>query len=76
MKLKNETYDLLKWMAIYFIPGLTTLIGVIGLALQWQETAIATTICGAVGSFLATCIGMSVSEYEKAKHEQYEGEGD
>jgi len=74
MKLKNETYDLLKWVAIYFIPGLTTLIGVIGIALQWPHTAVATTICGAFGSFIATCIGMSVKEYEKAKAEQYDGE--
>lgn len=73
MKLKDETYDILKWLAIYFIPGLTTFIGVVGIAVNWQHTAVATTICGACGSFLATCIGMSVKAYEEAKKEQFEG---
>ena len=73
MKLKDETYDLLKWLAIYFIPSLTTFMGVIGIALDWQYTAVATTICGATGAFIAGCIKMSVAEYEKAKAEQYEG---
>ena len=73
MKLSDQTYDVLKWLAIYFIPGLTTFVGVVGIAVNWGYTAIATTIIGALGSFIATCIGMSVSEYEKSKKEQYEG---
>lgn len=76
MKLKDSTYDFLKWLAIYFIPGLTTLIGVIGIALNWEPTAIATTISGALGTFVATCIGMSVKEYEKEKSEKYDGGAD
>lgn len=76
MKLKNETYDLLKWIAIYFIPSLCTFVGVVGLAVQWEHTAVATTIIGAFGAFIAGCIKMSVAEYEKAKKEEYEGEGD
>lgn len=73
MLISNETYDRLKWLAIYFIPALTTFVGVVGIALDWQYTAIATTIIGAFGSFIASCIGMSVKAYEKAKQEQYEG---
>lgn len=73
MRLKDSTYDFLKWLAIYFIPGLTTFVGIVGIAIDWQYTAIATTITGALGGFIATCIGMSVKEYEKAKKEQYEG---
>jgi hypothetical protein len=73
MKLKDSTYDFLKWLAIYFIPGLTTLIGVIGVALKWEPTAIATTISGALGAFIAACIGMSCREYEKEKSEKYDG---
>ena len=76
MKLSDATYDVLKWLAIYFIPGLTTFVGVVGIAVNWEYTAIATTIIGALGSFIATCIGMSVSEYEKTKKEQYEGTTD
>lgn len=76
MKLKNETYDFLKWLAIYCIPALTTFTGVVGIALNWEYTAIATTIIGAFGSFIASCIGMSVRAYEQALKEQYEGESD
>jgi hypothetical protein len=52
---------------------LSTFVGVVGLALDWQPTAIATTIISAFGAFLAGCIKMSVAEYEKAKAEEYEG---
>ena len=75
MKLSNKVYDFLKWLDIYFIPGLTTFIGVVGIAVNWQHTAVATTICGALGGFVATCIGMSVKAYEEAKKEQYDGNG-
>ena len=73
MKLSDSTYDLIKWIAIYFIPSLATFVGVVGLALDWELTAVATTIISAFGAFLAGCIKMSVAEYEKAKKEEYEG---
>lgn len=76
LKLQDKTYDFLKWVAIYFIPSLTTFVGVVGLAVQWEQTAVATTIIGAFGAFLAGCIGMSVKAYEKAKKEEYEGVAD
>ena len=73
MKLSDQTYDLLKWVAIYFIPSLATFVGVVGLARDWQYTAVATTIISAFGAFLAGCIRMSIAEYERAKKEEYEG---
>ena len=75
MRLSDKTYDTLKWFAIYFIPSLATFVGVVGLALDWEFTAVATTIISAFGAFIAGCIKMSVAEYEKAKQEQYEGDG-
>jgi len=74
MKLSDQAYDTLKWFAIYFIPSLATFVGVVGLALNWEPTAIATTIISATGAFIAGCIRMSVAEYEKAKAEEYEGD--
>lgn len=74
MKLSDNAYDFLKWTAIYFIPSLATFVGVVGLALNWEPTAIATTIISATGAFIAGCIRMSVAEYEKAKQEEYEGD--
>ena len=76
MAISDKTYDLLKWIAIYFIPSLATFVGVVGLALDWQYTAVATTIISAFGAFLAGCIRMSIAEYEKAKKEEYEGNED
>lgn len=76
MRISDETYDILKWVAIYFIPSLATFVGVVELALNWEWTAIATTIISAFGAFIAGCIRMSVAEYEKAKKELYEGGGD
>jgi len=73
MLLSNETYDRLKFLAIYVIPSIATFVGVCGCALQWDLTAIATTIISGFGACLAGCIGMSVREYERAKREQYEG---
>ena len=74
MKLSNDAYDRLKWLAIYFIPALTTFIGVVGIAINWEYTAVATTICGALGTFIGSCIGLSVAEYEKEKQEHYQGQ--
>lgn len=71
--LPNHVYDCLKWLAIYFIPALTTFIGVVGIALTWEHTAVATTICGAAGGFLASCIGMSTHAYEQALNAEYQG---
>lgn len=76
MRISDNAYDTLKWLAIYFIPSLATFIGVIGLALNWEWTAVTTTIISAFGAFLAGCIKMSVAEYEKAKKEEYEGDAD
>jgi hypothetical protein len=74
MRLKDSTYDGLKWLAIYFIPSLATFIGVVGLALNWPQTAVCETIVCAFGAFIAGCIGMSVKAYEKEKAEKYNGD--
>jgi hypothetical protein len=76
MKLDNSTYDLLKWLAINFVPSLSAFVGVVGCSIGWEGTAVATTIISAFGVFLAGCIRMSIAEYEKAKKEQYEGQTD
>lgn len=73
MRIPDKVYDVLKWLAIYVIPALSTFVGVTGLALQWDHTAVATTIIGALGAFLAACIGMSVAGYEEEKKEKYQG---
>lgn len=74
MLLSDKTYDFLKWLAIFFLPALGTFVGIVGVALQWEPTAIAETIIFAFGGFVASCIKMSTAAYEQAKKEQFEGE--
>lgn len=73
MLLKDTTYNMLKHIAIYVIPAIATFVGIVGCAVGWEHTAIAETIIGATGSCIASCIGMSVRAYERAKETQYEG---
>lgn len=73
MLLSDKTYDILKHIAIYIIPSVATFVGIVGVSLGWEYTAICETIIGATGALIAGCIGMSVKAYEQAKKEQYEG---
>ena len=73
MLLSDKTYDFLKWLAIFFLPALGTFVGIVGVALKWEPTAVAETIIFAAGGFVASCIKMSTKAYEQAKREQYEG---
>lgn len=75
-KWSNETYDSVKFIALHVIPALEMLWGTV--ASVWNlpyGTQIGATI-GAVGLFIAMCIGQSKKEYEKDKHDVVEGEID
>ena len=65
MKLKNETYDILKWVVQIVLPALITFIGTVGLALSWGYTDITMTILGAVTVFLGSVLGVSAYTYKK-----------
>ena len=65
MKLKNNTYDVLKWFVLYFMPALGGLVGTIGLTLNWDLTDVAVTIISAVTLFLGSILGISTSQYRK-----------
>ncbi len=73
MLLPDKVYDTLKHIAIYVIPAVATFIGIVGVSIGWEYTAICETIVSASGALIASCIGMSVRAYEQAKKEQYEG---
>ena len=60
--MKNTTYNVLKWVAIVFIPALVALISSVGLAIGCDMT-IVTAIIGACGTFLATLLGVSSINY-------------
>lgn len=73
MKLSNETYDLLKFVAIYVIPSLETFWLTISNAWNLPYAQPIGITIGAVGMLIAGCIGLSVREYEKDKAENHEG---
>lgn len=63
--MSNEVYDVLKWVALIFIPALATLVGAIGSAVGWDATGLAVTIITAVGTFIGACIGVSSKSYDE-----------
>lgn len=65
MKLKNETYDLLKWIVQTFLPAFITLAGVVGQTVDWSYTDTFMTLVGAFTLFLGTLLGISNSNYKK-----------
>lgn len=64
MKMSNKLYDVLKWMAMLFLPALATLVRVVFAI--WQipyGEQISTTIM-AVDAFLGACLGISSIQYK------------
>lgn len=64
MRISDKTYDLLKWLAIYLIPALETLWLTIALAWNLPYTEPIGITIGAIGIFIATCIGISTKTYK------------
>ena len=65
--LSNRTYDILKWVALVFLPALGTLYfalaGIWGL--PYAEQLVGTVT--AVDTFLGVLLGISTAQYNKAK---------
>ena len=65
MKLKNKTYDVLKWIALYLLPALGTLYfalsGIWGL--PYGEQVVGTIT--AADTFLGVLLGISSATYNK-----------
>lgn len=65
MKMSNETYDILKWIAMYMLPALGTLYfalaGIWGL--PYGEQVVGTIT--AIDTFLGVILGISSSNYNK-----------
>lgn len=65
MKLSNKTYDILKWIAQYLLPGLGTLYFALASiwGLPYGEQIVGTIT--AVDTFLGVILGISTAEYNK-----------
>ena len=65
MRLSNKVYDILKWIALVFIPALITFYGVVGNVLNIPYTDVILTIMGAFDVFMGSLLGISSSQYNK-----------
>lgn len=66
MKLTNNVYDILKFIAIVGLPAFTTLVGTIGTQLGYDMTTVI-VILTALDTFLGTLLGLSGVKYTQAK---------
>lgn len=69
LKLKNETYDLLKWIVQVFLPSLLTFAGLVGQSVNWEQTELFMTLLGGFTVFLGTLLGISNIQYKKEEKE-------
>ena len=65
MRLNNKVYDILKWIALVFIPALITFYGVVGHVLNIPYTDVVLTIMGAFDVFMGSLLGISSAQYNK-----------
>ena len=67
IKMSNKMYDILKWIAMYFLPALGTLY--FALARIWDlpygENVVGSIT--AIDTFLGVLLGISTSQYNKNK---------
>lgn len=73
MKMGNKTYDILKWIAQYLLPGAGTLYfalaGIWGL--PYGEQIVGTIT--AIDAFLGVLLGISTASYQNAKKKGIRG---
>ena len=65
MKLKNEVYDILKWIALLFLPALAAFVGTVGIAVNFIYTDVTVIIINALAVFLGAIIKVSTSQFNK-----------
>lgn len=69
MKLPDDVYNTLKWIALVALPALTTFYGVVGTTLNIPYTSEVLTIAVAFDTMLGTLLGVSAANYDKTKTE-------
>lgn len=65
MKISNQTYDILKWIALVALPALLTFYGVVGTTCNIPYTETVLTIGSAFDVMLGTMLGISTNTYKK-----------
>ncbi|MBR1855437.1 MAG: phage holin [Lachnospiraceae bacterium] len=69
MKMSNKTYDLLKWIAMFFLPALALLVQSVFSIwhIPYGEQVSATIV--AVNAFLGACLGISSIGYKDGEEQ-------
>ena len=67
MKLNNKLYDVLKWIALIFLPALAVFYGAVGPVWGWFEPDKMVFTITALDTFLGALIGISTISYYKEK---------
>ena len=63
--MSNKIYDVLKWVAIVFLPALTTFVGVVLTSLDIGNSEVVLTIMTGFATFLGAILGVSNINYKK-----------
>lgn len=63
--MSNKVYDVLKWIALVFLPAFIVLVGVILNSLNVANANIIITMLTAIDTFLGSILGISNINYNK-----------
>lgn len=66
MKLKNEIYDVLKWLVLIVFPAISTFYGTVAPLFGWYDPGVVAQVISAVCVLIGALIGISTAEYNKS----------
>lgn len=66
--MNNQTYDILKRIALVIVPALATFVNAVGIVWGVPYTTEATATITALGVFLGTALGVSSKNYTPENH--------
>ena len=69
MKLPNKIYDILKWIALIFLPAVAVLYGALAPVWGWAYPDEIVYTITAVDTFLGALLGISNMNYKKGEAE-------
>lgn len=71
MKLKNNSYDTLKWIALIALPAVNGFISTVGEPLGWKFTGTALIVLPAVSILLGALLQTSTAKFNQSDEEDY-----
>lgn len=69
MKLKNEVYDILKWLVVIVLPAISTFYSTVAPLFGWYDPGTVAQVISAVCVLAGAVIGISTAEYNKTQNE-------